>query len=73
MTRPEDRQEQYVAKQIKAAQAGEYPEHKEINEAENGSMVNDMEDLIQLGEDMEAMKTSQEDLEQNGLLSDPEQ
>lgn len=73
MPQPEDRIEQYVAKQIRAAQVGEYPEHKEIDEAENGSMVNDMEDLIQLGEDMEEMKTSQEDLEQNGLLSDPGQ
>ncbi|WP_068783524.1 hypothetical protein [Paenibacillus phocaensis] len=73
MTQPEDRQEQYIAKQIRAAQAGEYPEHKDINEAENGSMVNDMEDLVQLGEDMEAMRTSQEDVEQNGLRSDPEQ
>ncbi|WP_059040865.1 hypothetical protein [Paenibacillus rubinfantis] len=73
MPQPEDRLEQYVAKQIRAAQVGEYPEHKEIDEAENGSMVNDMEDLIQLGEDMEEMKTSREDLEQNGLLSDPGQ
>ncbi|GIP50165.1 hypothetical protein J53TS2_37560 [Paenibacillus sp. J53TS2] len=73
MTQSEDQQEQYVSKQIRAAQAGEYPEHKDIDEAENGSMVNDMEDLIQLGDDMEAMKTSQEDLKQSGLLSDPEQ
>ncbi|EOS58871.1 MULTISPECIES: hypothetical protein [Paenibacillus] len=72
MTQPEDLQEQYVTRQIRAAQAGEYPEHKDIDEAENGSMVNDMEDLIQLGEDMEAMQTNRED-KKDGLLPDPGQ
>lgn len=69
---PEERQGEYVMEQINNAMEGEYPAHKPIEEAENGSMVNDMEDLIQLGEDMEQMKTQQEDEEQ-GLRQDPEQ
>lgn len=68
----EDWQGEYVMKQIVNAAEGEYPEYKSIEEAENGSMVNDMEDLVQLGEDMEQMKTSYED-EQHGLKQDPEQ
>lgn len=70
--KPEDKQEQYVSGQIKDAASGEFPDHKEISEAENGSMVNDMEDLIQLGEDMEQMATGSEDLK-NGLKPDPQQ
>ncbi|MCM3702898.1 hypothetical protein [Paenibacillus macerans] len=70
--KPEDKQEQYVNEQIKDAASGEFPDHKEISEAENGSMVNDMEDLIQLGEDMEQMATGSEDLK-GGLKPDPQQ
>ncbi|MEF2967551.1 hypothetical protein V3851_17120 [Paenibacillus sp. M1] len=69
---PEEEQQKYVEKQIREAREGEYPEHKEISAAENGSMVNDMEDLRQLGEDMEDMATGSED-RKRGLQSDPEQ
>lgn len=69
---PEQEQEKYVNKQIREAREGEYPEHKSIHEAENGSMVNDMEDLKQLGEDMDEMSTNSED-EARGLSPDPEQ
>ncbi|MFD3262036.1 hypothetical protein ACE3MQ_25875 [Paenibacillus lentus] len=68
----EQEQENYVKKQIREAREGEYPEHKSIQEAENGSMVNDMEDLKQLGEDMDEMSTNSED-EAQGLTPDPEQ
>ncbi|MNJ52059.1 hypothetical protein D3C77_473780 [compost metagenome] len=68
----EQKQEDYVNKQIREAREGEYPKHKSIQEAENGSMVNDMEDLKQLGEDMEEMSTNSED-KTNGLKPDPEQ
>jgi len=70
--KPEDKQEQYVNKQIRDARSGEFPEHKDIAEAENGSMVNDMEDLVQLGEDMEGMATNRED-KKDGLKPDPGQ
>lgn len=70
--KPEAEQQEYVEKQIQDANNGEYPEHKDISRAENGSMVNDMEDLKQLGEDMDEMKTNSEDLEE-GLISDPKQ
>ncbi|MCM3041979.1 hypothetical protein M3201_20075 [Paenibacillus motobuensis] len=69
---PEQEQEDYVRQQINKAKQGDYTKHKDIDEAENGSMINDMEDLVQLGEDMEQMKTNSEDHE-NGLMSDPEQ
>lgn len=69
---PEKEQQEYVEKQIREARNGDYPEHKEISTAENGSMVNDMEDLKQLSEDMEEMATNSEDHKQ-GLRSDPEQ
>ena len=69
---PEDEQQQYVEKQIQDARNGEYPKHKDIHQAQNGSMVNDMEDLKQLGEDMDNMNTNSQDEEQ-GLVSDPEQ
>lgn len=62
----------YTERQIREADQGEYPEHKSIETAENGSMVNDMEDLKQLGEDMEEMHTSSEDHKQ-GVHVDPEQ
>ncbi|WP_157274353.1 hypothetical protein [Paenibacillus fonticola] len=68
----EQEQEEYVNKQIREAQEGEYSGHKSIREAENGSMVNDMKDLKQLGEDMEEMSTNSED-ESRGLKPDPEQ
>ncbi|GAA0137339.1 hypothetical protein YSY43_41800 [Paenibacillus sp. YSY-4.3] len=68
----EQEQENYVNKQIREAREGEYPEHKNIQEADNGSMVNDMEDLKQLGEDMEEMSTNSED-KARGLRPDPEQ
>lgn len=68
----EEEQQDYVEKQIREAREGEYPEHKDISVAENGSMVNDMEDLKQLGEDMEEMSTNSEDHEQ-GIVADPEQ
>lgn len=68
----EQEQEDYVMKQIREAREGEYPEHKSIQEAENGSMVNDMEDLKQLGEDMDEMSTNSQD-EARGLKPDPEQ
>lgn len=68
----EQEQEEYVKKQIREAREGEYPEHKSIQDAENGSMVNDMEDLKQLGEDMDEMSTNSED-EARGLKPDPEQ
>ncbi|WP_410772275.1 hypothetical protein [Fontibacillus sp. BL9] len=68
----EEQQQEYVEKQIREAREGEYPEHKDISQADNGSMVNDMEDLKQLGEDMEEMSTGSEDRKQ-GMVSDPEQ
>ncbi|WP_334076067.1 MULTISPECIES: hypothetical protein [Paenibacillus] len=67
-----EEQQEYVEKQIREAREGEYPGHKDITKAENGSMVNDMEDLKRLGEDMDKMKTNSEDHEE-GLVSDPEQ
>ncbi|MNO05624.1 hypothetical protein D3C81_2270880 [compost metagenome] len=68
----EEEHQEYVEKHIREAREGEYPEHKSISVAENGSMVNDMEDLKQLGEDMEEMSTNSEDHEQ-GIVADPEQ
>ncbi len=68
----EEQQQEYVEKQIREAREGEYPEHKDISIAENGSMVNDMEDLKRLGEDMEEMATNSED-QVNGIDSDPKQ
>ncbi|RCX13922.1 hypothetical protein DFP94_11933 [Fontibacillus phaseoli] len=72
LKKAEQQQQEYVEKQIREAQEGEYPEHKDISQAENGSMVNDMEDLKQLGEDMDEMSTGSEDRKQ-GMVSDPEQ
>ncbi|ANS75819.1 hypothetical protein AWM70_15520 [Paenibacillus yonginensis] len=69
---PEGEQQQYVEKQIEEAREGEYPPHKDIGKAQNGSMVNDMEDLKQLGEDMDEMRTNSED-EKHGMVPDPEQ
>lgn len=69
---PEEEQEQYGKKQIHDAKEGEFPKHKDISIAQNGSMVNDMDDLIQLGEDMEEMTTEAQDKD-HGLISDPEQ
>lgn len=68
----EEQLEAYIEQQIDEANQEEYPKHKDIDVAENGSMVNDMEDLRQLGEDMEEMSTSSED-ERQGIKSDPEQ
>lgn len=68
----EEEQQEYVEKQIREAREGEYSGHKDIVSAENGSMVNDMEDLKQLGEDMDEMKTNSED-HKEGLMNDPEQ
>ncbi|WP_138494761.1 hypothetical protein [Paenibacillus pinistramenti] len=69
---PESEQQQYVEKQIEDAREGEFPKHKDLEQAQNGSMVNDMEDLKQLGEDMDQMKTNSQD-EERGLMNDPEQ
>lgn len=68
MSTPEEKQELYVAKQIRAAERA--PKHKDIAEAENGSMVNDMEDLIHLGEDMEELAVKPEELN-DGFKPDP--
>lgn len=68
----EEQLEAYIEQQIDEANQEEYPKHKDIDVAKNGSMVNDMEDLKQLGEDMEEMSTSSEDQRQ-GIKSDPEQ
>lgn len=62
----------YIERQIQEADRGEYPRHKSIESAENGSMVNDMEDLKQLGDDMKKISTSSEDHKQ-GVRVDPEQ
>lgn len=68
----EEELDAYIEQQIDEANQEEYPKHKDIDVAENGSMVNDMDDLKQLGEDMEEMSTSSEDQKQ-GIKSDPEQ
>lgn len=70
--KPEEAQEQYTEKQIEDAKEGKMPQHKNINEAENGSMINDIEDLKRLGDEMEDMNTNSED-EEKGLLPDPQQ
>lgn len=41
-----------------------------VQEAENGSMVQDFDDLKRLGRDMERVKTGSE-LSEEGLVSDP--
>ena len=41
-----------------------------VDQAENGSMVQDMNDLKRLGEDMERMRTNAE-LEEDGFVPDP--
>ncbi|SEB89837.1 hypothetical protein [Paenibacillus sp. GP183] len=52
------------------------PEHeakegsKPLNKVMNGSMAPDMDEIKQLGKDMEDMKTGQE-LKDEGLVSDP--
>ncbi|USB32616.1 hypothetical protein [Paenibacillus sp. YPG26] len=69
---PKDEQEQYTRHQIIDAAAGNVPKHKDIDEAENGSMVNDMDDLKRLGEEMDEMDSVTEDKEK-GLENDPKQ
>ncbi|MBP2002466.1 hypothetical protein J2Z69_003539 [Paenibacillus shirakamiensis] len=71
-TNPKDEQEEYTRDQIKEAKEGNLPKSKDINEAENGSMVNDMDDLKRLGKEMENMDTTTE-VEEKGLKNDPEQ
>ncbi|RXZ84074.1 hypothetical protein EBB07_03010 [Paenibacillaceae bacterium] len=44
--------------------------HKTVEEALNGSMVQDEQDMIRLGNDMESMKTNHELMEE-GLVPDP--
>lgn len=41
-----------------------------VDEAENGSMVQNMDDLKRLGKDMERIRTNAE-LEEDGLIPDP--
>ncbi|MFC4103131.1 hypothetical protein [Paenibacillus xanthanilyticus] len=41
-----------------------------VEDVQNGSMVQDAEDMRRLGRDMERMKTNQE-LERDGLVPDP--
>ncbi|MFC5704362.1 hypothetical protein ACFPVX_23985 [Cohnella faecalis] len=43
---------------------------KSVEEADNGSMVQDLADLKRLGKDMERVKTGQE-LQEEGFVSDP--
>ncbi|AWB45981.1 hypothetical protein DCC85_18600 [Paenibacillus sp. CAA11] len=69
---PENEQENYVEHQIEEVQKGRFAKHKDIAKAENGSMVNDLEDMKILGDDMNEMNTNEED-EQKGLRPDPEQ
>jgi hypothetical protein len=45
---------------------------KPLNKVMNGSMAPDMDEMKQLGKDMEDMKTDQE-LKDEGLVSDPVQ
>ncbi|EGL16605.1 MULTISPECIES: hypothetical protein [Paenibacillus] len=44
--------------------------NRDINEVMNGSMAPNMDEIKQLGKDMEGMKTN-EDLTEEGLLPDP--
>ncbi|QJC50150.1 hypothetical protein HGI30_18640 [Paenibacillus albicereus] len=55
---------------IRGGQAG--ASHRDIGEAENGSMVQDVEDMKRLGNDMERVRTNAE-LEEEGLVPDPVQ
>ncbi|QTH40241.1 hypothetical protein J4772_21895 [Cohnella sp. LGH] len=43
---------------------------RSLETAENGSMVQDFDDMKRLGEDMKRMKTEQE-LEEEGYVNDP--
>ena len=45
---------------------------KPIDEIMNGSMAPNMEEMKRLGEDMKNMKT-EEELKEEGLISDPQQ
>ncbi|GIP24400.1 MULTISPECIES: hypothetical protein [Paenibacillus] len=69
---PKDEQEKYTRDQILDPAFGNAPKHKDIDEAENGSMVNDMEDLKRLGKEMDEMNSTTEDKEK-GLENDPKQ
>lgn len=71
-TNPKDEQEKYTRDQIMDTAIGNVPKHKDIDEAKNGSMVNDMEDLKRLGKEMDEMDTNSEDKEK-GLENDPKQ
>ncbi|GGF95636.1 hypothetical protein [Paenibacillus abyssi] len=51
-----------------AGQAGQ--KSKPVDQANNGSMVQDEQDMKRLGKDMESMKTNQQ-LQQDGLVPDP--
>ncbi|MGN7455276.1 hypothetical protein ACTHPH_10745 [Paenibacillus pasadenensis] len=55
---------------IRDGQAG--APHRDVDEAENGSMVQDVDDMKRLGNDMERVRTNAE-LEQDGLVPDPVQ
>ncbi|MFB9331002.1 hypothetical protein ACFFSY_34110 [Paenibacillus aurantiacus] len=53
---------------VDAGQAGRAS--RPVDEVQNGSMVQDAEDMRRLGRDMERMKTNHE-LERDGLVPDP--
>ncbi len=46
--------------------------HRDIEDARNGSMVQDEQDMKRLGKDMERVRTNSE-LEEEGLVPDPAQ
>ena len=51
-----------------SGQAGS--KHKSLEQAQNGSMVQDEQDMKRLGNDMKKMKTNSE-LQDEGLVPDP--
>lgn len=69
---PEDEQQRYVEEQIKSAKDGQFPPSKSKDQALNGSMVNDMDDLKRLGKEMDEMRSNQED-KKLGLIPDPKE
>ncbi|MCM3748319.1 hypothetical protein M3223_13260 [Paenibacillus pasadenensis] len=44
--------------------------HRDVSKANNGSMVQDEQDMKRLGKDMERVRTNAE-LEKDGLVPDP--
>ncbi|OXM13159.1 hypothetical protein [Paenibacillus herberti] len=44
--------------------------HRDVEDAQNGSMVQDEQDMKRLGNDMERVQTNAE-LEEEGLVPDP--